>query len=292
MNKWVNKFIVVFGLFVILSLIIFINNKIWENSNGWEWERRELSNNEILSEDILEKEALLIWTNPKQAYIEIEETYYDSQGKSVGNLNNFVRISLELWKYQEVINFWEKSDQKEENFKKFSEALWDIVLAYIYLWDEGKATILIEKYIKKYPILNYKKGLLLFKQKKYTQAIEALEKTSFDKNRHVTPLFFIGASYKMLWDNNKAITIFQRVYNYDLEGDREYILKTVSSLELIKLYLLVWNDNKSQDFKLLYTELKNSQPYLIEWGKKYEIDKEFLDEQVKKLDFWGINTSL
>ncbi len=213
---------------------------------------------EILSEEKISKEQRQIDSNSDKALQYIKQNYEITKWQSPRNLTNLIQVLNDLWKYDEVLIYWNKhSSWAETNFVNFSTTIWNVIIAYIFLNDYTEADKLIEKYIIKYPVLDRLKWLVAFKNKKYSEAIKLFE-TNKNGKVYSPSLLLMAISYDRMGNSDKSIATLQSLWNLEATGDGYYINKFMAYRELIRIYTTLWDSKNIELYNSKFKEISTT----------------------------------
>lgn len=103
---------------------------------------------------------------------------------------------------------------------------------------------------------NFTNGEILFREKKYTEAIFTLEKMQPSEEWYPYALLYLGACYEQLNQNDKALFYFQKVSNINNfeENSRGYWCQLL-------VYLKMDNAHKAKELKTLILKDANNYNY-------------------------------
>lgn len=164
--------------------------------------------------------------NECKALIADAELDEDQAGKLTGLVYLGI-IYTQQGFYQKSKNIFDSYFNKIVSECKFYWSGKELIDTYIFYNEPEKAESYIDAYLdhnKDYKIL-LSKGNLLFKSKKFTEAIEILQQANSLNPDHKQILFSLGLTYVQLNNDQKAFEYFEKSFDLGLDNSIYEILK-------------------------------------------------------------------
>lgn len=225
----------------------------------------------------------------------------ENKQKDLWDYDQLMWIYIDMWKYDKVIELWEKAVALLEKTSKSNATInkniiWNILQAYLYTWELQKAEYLMKKHNNIDFI--FEKNILEYKKWNYDYLINNHNKILEDNPVYIWfDLDLMAKSYIKKWDLGNAIKIQEEIFSYwnrilaeDIMKDWKileqkniivwifYLHMSTSSLK--DLYLETWDKIKSDFYGSKFLYFKN------------KIDNEEVIDGVKlnkEIMYFGIN---